>query len=151
MFAKGSNDDLFGASRPYGSWSAYGNSKLALMHLTGEIQRRYADSSGLRSVCLHPGAVFTKVADKGLAGTGAIESFRKALSPVEAFFLLTPEEGAQTVLHCATQPQLSWGGYYVACAAEETNADARNAEVGGRLWKATEAWVDSGCPPAKSG
>jgi NAD(P)-dependent dehydrogenase (short-subunit alcohol dehydrogenase family) len=141
LHVKGSNDDLFETTRPYNSWTAYGNSKLALVHMTTELQRRYANESHLQAYCLHPGSVFTNVAAKGLAGTGLVEKVRNALSPVEAFFLKTPEEGAQTQIHCATQPQLRGGLYYEECQPSEASKDAAAAEVAARLWSETEAWV----------
>jgi len=139
---KGSNEDLFGRTRPYNSWKAYGSSKLALMHMTTELQRRYAETSHLQAYCLHPGAVRTKVADKGLAGTGWIEKVRKALSPLEAFFLKTPEEGAQTQIHCSTQPGLRGGLYYRDCEPAQPSKDAEDAQVAARLWEQTAAWLD---------
>ena len=143
LHAKGSNDDLFKRTRPYNSWTAYGNSKLALVHMTTELQRRYADASHVQAYCLHPGSVLTNVADKGLEGTGWIEKARKALSPVEAFFLKTPEEGAQTQIHCATRPQLPGGLYYQECKPFEPSKDAKDVRVAGRLWAETESWVGS--------
>ena len=141
LYVRGSNDDLFEVTRPYNSWAAYGNSKLALMHMATELQRRYAESSHVQAYCLHPGSVLTHVADKGLQGTGLIERVRNALTPIEAFFLKTPEEGAQTQIHCATYPRLPGGPYYVECSAVEPSADARNAQVAARLWTETKAWV----------
>jgi retinol dehydrogenase-12 len=141
LHKKGSNDDLFEVTRPYNSWAAYGNSKLALMHMTTELQRRYAEKSRLQAYCLHPGSVFTHVADKGLEGTGVIEKVRSALSPVEAFFLKTPDEGAQTQIHCATYPRLPGGLYYEDCRPAEASKDAQDAGVAARLWAETEAWV----------
>ncbi len=141
LHAKGSNDDLFEVTRPYNSWTAYGNSKLALVHMTNELQRRYAEESHLHSYCLHPGSVFTNVAAKGLAGTGLIERVRDALSPIEAFFLKTPEEGAQTQIYCATHPALPGGLYYEECRSSQASRDAAAADVATRLWSETEAWV----------
>jgi len=141
LHVKGSNDDLFERTRPYNSWTAYGNSKLALMHMTNELQRRYAEDSHVQAYCLHPGSVFTRVADKGLEGTGAIEKVRSALSPVEAFFLKTPEEGAQTQIHNATHPRLPGGLYYEDCRPAEASKDTEDTGVAARLWAETEAWV----------
>jgi NAD(P)-dependent dehydrogenase (short-subunit alcohol dehydrogenase family) len=140
LHAKGSNDDLFKRTRPYNSWTAYGNSKLALVHMTIELQRRFAKSH-LQAYCLHPGSVFTNVANKGLAGTGLIEKVREGLSPLEAFFLKTPEEGAQTQIHCATRPELPGGLYYQECKSAEPSKDAKDGRVASRLWAETESWV----------
>jgi NAD(P)-dependent dehydrogenase (short-subunit alcohol dehydrogenase family) len=141
LHVKGSNDDLFGATRPYRSWEAYGNSKLALMHMTNELQRRYAHKSHVQAYCLHPGSVFTNVAGRGLEGTGIIEKARNALSPVEAFFLKTAEEGAQTQIYCASQPRLRGGLYYEECKPAEASKEAANAEIAARLWNETQAWL----------
>ena len=143
LYVKGSNEDLFERTRPYNSWAAYGNSKLALMHMTNELQRRYTEKSHVQAYCLHPGSVFTNVADKGLEGAGVIEKVRNALSPIEAFFLKTPEEGAQTQIHCATYPRLTGGLYYVECQPAEARKDAQDTGIAARLWAATEAWVEA--------
>ena len=143
LYVKGSNEDLFERTRPYNSWTAYGNSKLALMHMTSELQRRYTEKSHVQAYCLHPGSVFTNVADKGLEGAGVIEKVRNALSPIEAFFLKTPEEGAQTQIHCATYPRLAGGLYYVECQPAEARKDAQDTGIAARLWAATEAWVEA--------
>lgn len=141
LHSKGSNDDLFEVTRRYNSWTAYGNSKLALVHMTTELQRRYAKKSHLQAYCLHPGSVFTNVAAKGLEGTGLVEKVRNALSPIEAFFLKTPEEGAQTQIYCATHPGLRGGLYYQECQPSEASNDAEAEEVAARLWAETGAWA----------
>src|SRR6185295_9523929 len=62
LHAKGRNDALFAPLSPYDSWTAYGTSKLALVHATFELDRRMA-SSHVRATCLHPGAVYSRIAD----------------------------------------------------------------------------------------
>jgi retinol dehydrogenase-12 len=143
LLIKGANEDLFGTTRPYGSWAAYGNSKLALTHMTMELQRRFADSAHLQAYCLHPGSVLTKVADKGLEGVGWAGKLRTALAPIEAFFLKTREEGAQTPIHCATHPGLVGGRYFEDCKVVDAGADAQDADVAARLWTETEAWLEA--------
>ncbi len=138
---KGTNAGLFDAPQPYNSWNAYGLSKLALVHATFELQRRYAAASKVQAYCLHPGAVFTNIAAKGLAGNRVIESVRDALAPVEGFFLLTPEEGAQTQIHCATRPQLTGGLYYEKCRMAWPSKEAQDRQAAARLWDETEAWM----------
>ena len=141
LHRKGTNAGLFEPPRPYDSWVAYGLSKLALVHATFELQRRYAAASKVQAYCLHPGAVFTNIAARGLAGNRVIEGMRNALAPVEGFFLLTPEEGAQTQIHCATQPRLAGGLYYDKCRPGQPSAEALDQGVAARLWDDTEAWI----------
>lgn len=142
LHARGSNAALFAAPPRYNSWNAYGTSKLALVHASFELQRRYA-AAKVQAYCLHPGAVFTNIAGKGLAGNRMIEAVRNALSPVEGFFLMNPEEGAQTQIHCATCPGLAGGLYYDKCRPAPPSTDALDAGVGGRLWEETQAWVET--------
>ncbi|WP_051277952.1 SDR family NAD(P)-dependent oxidoreductase [Solimonas flava] len=136
LHARGRNDGLFAPLQPYNAWVAYGVSKLALVHATAELQRRYG-GDGLGAYCLHPGAVYTNIAAKGLAGQRTVEALRRTLAPVEAFFLRTPDEGAQTSLYCATQPDLAGGGYFRDCRPARPSADARDAAVAARLWTQT--------------
>ena len=138
---KGSNAGLFEGPQPYNSWTAYGLSKLALVHATFELQRRHAAASKVQAYCLHPGAVFTNIAARGLAGNRVIEGVRNALAPVEGFFLLTPEEGAQTQILCATKPQLTGGLYYEKCRMAWPSKEAQDRRAAARLWDETEAWV----------
>ncbi|MDB5986996.1 MAG: family NAD(P)-dependent oxidoreductase, partial [Nevskia sp.] len=142
LHSKGSNAGLFESLQPYNSWVAYGNSKLALVHASFELQRRHASTDRLQAYCLHPGAVFTNIADKGLSGNPLLERLRKTFAPVEAFFLLTPEEGAQTQVYCASAAELSGGHYYRACAIAKPSADSGNAGVSSRLFSDTQAWAD---------
>lgn len=143
LHVKGLNANLFAPSTAYNSWVAYGTSKLALVHASKEIQRRFAASDRLQAYCLHPGAVFTNIADKGLSGNPLLESIRRMMAPIERFFLLTPEEGAQTQLHCATAPRLESGRYYVKCRAAEASPASQDATVAQKLWDDTAAWVES--------
>lgn len=143
LHARGSNAGLLAPPARYNSWDAYGRSKLALVHATFELQRRHAQSSHLQAYCLHPGAVLTNIADKGLAGNPAIETVRKALAPVEALFLLTPEEGAQTSVHCATHPQAQGGLYYERCRPAQPSREAGDAQAAARLWDSTQAWLQT--------
>jgi NAD(P)-dependent dehydrogenase (short-subunit alcohol dehydrogenase family) len=141
LHARGSNAGLFAPQPRYNSWVAYGLSKLALIHATTELQRRHG-AQGLRACCLHPGAVYTNIAGKGLAGNPLVEALRKALAPVERFFLLTPEEGAQTQLHCATAPDAAGGLYYRNCAPAQPSADAQDSGAARRLWQQTQTWLE---------
>ncbi|MBK8289490.1 MAG: SDR family NAD(P)-dependent oxidoreductase [Cellvibrionales bacterium] len=142
LHSKGFNAGLSG-SYTYNSWTAYGMSKLALVHATFELQRRYGGTDHVQAYCLHPGAVFTNIADKGLAGNGWLQAVRHALSPVERFSLLTPEEGAQTSIHCASHPDAAGGQYYQQCRPRASSVDSCDATVAGRLWDKTISWIGS--------
>lgn len=142
LHARGSNAGLFAPQQKYNSWVAYGLSKLALVHASFELQRRHG-ATGLRAYCLHPGAVYTNIAGKGLAGNPLLEKARNSLAPIEAFFLLTPEEGAQTQLHCATAADAAGGLYYRNCRPAPPSADALDAQASGRLWEQTATWLRS--------
>jgi NAD(P)-dependent dehydrogenase (short-subunit alcohol dehydrogenase family) len=141
LHSKGSNADLFGMQRPYNSWLAYGNSKLALMHASFELQRRHGAAEGLRSYCLHPGAVYTNIADRGLSGNPRLEALRRAFAPVEKLFLLSPEEGAQTSLYCVTNPDAAGGRYYRRCRPANASPDSADQAVAERLYAQAQAWV----------
>ncbi len=143
LHEKGRNENLFGPAAPYNSWVAYGTSKLALVHACKEIQRRHAHGDHVQAYCLHPGAVFTNIADKGLSGNPALESVRRAMAPIERFFLLTPEEGAQTQIHCATAPRLEGGHYYVKCRTAESSPASHDSAVARQLWDSTASWVET--------
>ena len=138
LHRQGNNAHLFERPARYNSWKAYGNSKLALVHATFELQRRYPS---LRAYCLHPGAVYTGIASKGLAGHPFIARVRRALAPIESFFLLTPEEGAQTSVHCATSPGLEGGRYFRNCEVAVPSTDANDVRVSARLMDDTQAWI----------
>lgn len=143
LHSKGYNKGLFDPStRPYNSWEAYGLSKLGLVHMTGEIQRRFAASDGVQAYCLHPGGVYTNVAAKGLENTGLIEKVRNALGPIEAFFLLTPLEGAQTQIHCATAADAAGGLYYKNSRPAKASSEIADTDVAQRLWEQTQDWAE---------
>jgi NAD(P)-dependent dehydrogenase (short-subunit alcohol dehydrogenase family) len=140
LHLRGRNAHMFSPPPSYSSWNAYGQSKLALVHATHELQDRFR-AAGIRAYALHPGSVYTAIATKGLEGRRLISAVRRALGPVERLFLLTPEEGAQTTLMCATEPDLEGGRYFSACRPVPASDEAEDREVAGRLWKETEALV----------
>jgi NAD(P)-dependent dehydrogenase (short-subunit alcohol dehydrogenase family) len=143
LHTKARNADLFVPHQPYkdyNSWVAYGASKLAMVHMAFELERRFGPE-GLHGYALHPGAVSTNVASAGLAGHATLERIRAGLAPLERSFLLTPNEGAQTSVHCATAQGLAGGRYFVSCAPSEASPEANDAAARVRLWNETEAWA----------
>ena len=57
--------------------------------------------------------------------------------------LLTPEAGAQTVLWCATAPEVQGGGYYERCAVASPSAEVLDEDASARLWEDSARWLVS--------
>lgn len=134
LHSKGANSEFFNPSRPYNSWHAYGQSKLGLIHFSNELQRRYSDK-GLTAYSLHPGAVYTNVANKGLEGHKIIGVIRNIFAPFERFFMLTPQEGAQTSLLCATSKNAVGGKYYRNCRIATPSTEVNDSDMANSLWE----------------
>ena len=137
LHRRGSNEALFQGVRPYDSWAAYGTSKLGLVHHASELGRRHPRVTGY---AVHPGEVYTRIADRGLETSPVLARLRKVLAPVERRILMTPEEGALTTIHCVTTPTLG-AGYYRDCRPTEPSLDAQDSDVAARLWEETAAWL----------
>ena len=130
-------DDLQG-ERSYGMWKAYAQSKLANVLFTRELSRRL---SGCRITvnAVHPGAV--------ASGFGRDHpGFFGKLVAVGAPFLATPEKGARTTLHVATEPGLRGvtGRYFSACREKAPSRAARDDATALRLWQISEAMTRPG-------
>ncbi|MCZ6502184.1 MAG: SDR family NAD(P)-dependent oxidoreductase [Gammaproteobacteria bacterium] len=151
IHSKGSNQALFDPNTPYESWKFYGLSKLAMIHFSHELDRRFAKQHNLQSYCLHPGGAsgtYTDVATKGFEGSPIIGFLRKLGAPIEKLLMSTPEEGAQTQLHCATSPQAEGCHYYFNCEICEASAESKDEEAASRLWRETLDWIN-GLPRAE--
>jgi NAD(P)-dependent dehydrogenase (short-subunit alcohol dehydrogenase family) len=140
LHERGRNAWLFDGVTPYDSWAAYGTSKLALVHEAAEIDRRYG-TAGVHGYSLHPGSVYTHIADRGLETAPALGLLRKLAAPLERRTLLSPEQGAATTVFCATSPLAVPGGYHRHSAAAEASAEALDPATARKLWDATSAWA----------
>ena len=74
---------------------------------------------------------------------GVLGRVRAAFAPIEAAMLLTPEEGAQTQIACATAPGIVGGRYYRDLREAEPNRDALDEAVSRRLWESTANWLST--------
>ncbi len=138
---KGSNQDMLQQTRPYNSWQAYGNSKLAVVHSAFEMQRRFGPDN-IKTYVLHPGSIATNIAHKGLEGAKIFQTLLRMVSKLQMVLMLTPEQGAQTQIYCATQPHVK-PGYYDRSEAGKHNPDADVYQISKSLWDNTEQWVKS--------
>ncbi|GAB3851139.1 SDR family oxidoreductase [Nocardioides maradonensis] len=140
LHRRGSNAALLAGVQPYDSWAAYGTSKLALVHHATELGRRHPR---IATYAVHPGEVYTRIADRGLETSPVLGALRRLAAPLERRALMSPEDGARTTVLCATAPDLA-PGYYRNGAPAEPSADAQDATAAARLWDATAAWLASG-------
>ena len=140
---RGRNARFFGEPVDYHSWQAYGQSKLALVHFSRELQRRYAGRGNLQSVALHPGSSSTNMTFRGLREYPALWRAVRMFAPLEALVLLSPAQGAQTSIMCASTTPIEGGGYYERCAIADASEDASDPRVARRLWKMSQDWVTS--------
>jgi NAD(P)-dependent dehydrogenase (short-subunit alcohol dehydrogenase family) len=127
-------DDLQ-AQKRYIGFVAYGRSKLANLLFTFELARRL-QGTGVTVNAIHPGGVRTGFAQND---PGITRLLWNLLTP----FLRTPEQGAETLIHVATDPALRGrtGGYYADNRLTTASAAAQDVEAQRRLWAASEALV----------
>jgi len=111
----------------------YAVSKLANVLFTKELARRL-EGSKVTTYALHPGVVATDV-------------WRRVPRPfrwVMKKFMVTPEEGAQTSIRCATAPELAseTGRYYDRDGKERRPAKlANDEELAKQLWTKSAEWT----------
>ena len=132
---------MFNDAGDYHSWDAYALSKLALIHFTFEIQRRFAKKYNLQSAAVHPGSVKTNLTQ--------IEEFEGKIgyllnqicSTLASLVLIRPILGAQTSVMCASKYPLQGGSYYARCEIAGSSGDTKDQDVSKLLWDNSDAWV----------
>lgn len=133
-------DDLQ-QEKAYDYGLAYNNSKLAILLLAFELERRSKASGwGITSIAVHPGVARTSLIPDG-PGLDSMEGRRfssGAFPPAE--------EGALSTLYAASAPQASGGVYYGPRGRESRGMpavaqipdQAQNLEAATRLWSELE-------------
>ncbi|XP_038050329.1 retinol dehydrogenase 11-like [Patiria miniata] len=134
------HEDPAVASLLYPHLEGYGISKVANIQFGRELARREV-SSGVVSVSLHPGTIYTPIIWKNLMTAETdlvwIKTLYYTLSPLMWLFFLDEEAGTQTTLHCALDdsiPQLS-GSYFDNSQVMAPSALAEDDELARRLWQ----------------
>jgi NAD(P)-dependent dehydrogenase (short-subunit alcohol dehydrogenase family) len=141
-FGKMRFDDLQG-ERKYGRWAAYGQSKLANLLFTFELDRRLrASGSSVRAIAAHPGYSATH-----LQSAAAPQPDRFLMAISNAIMAQSAEMGALPTLYAATQPGIEGGtyigpdglfeqrGYPTEVKARPSAYDEASAR---RLWEVSE-------------
>ena len=116
----------------YNGLRVYSRSKLANILFTRELARRLA-GTGVTANCLHPGAVATRFGD---SSGGMVGRLFPALRP----FFLSPEKGADTIIHLASSPEVAntTGAYFFKRKITEPSSAAQDDAAAKRLWEASE-------------
>lgn len=140
---QGKNEDLFNDEKTYHPLSAYGRSKLAMIHFSREIERRFAQEYKLHSMAAHPGSVDTNMTRVEIPEGRIGNVLNRISSAVASLVMLHRTHGAQTTVMCASKSPLQGGKYYVRCEAEEPTDECKDEAVSKRLWDRSAAWVET--------
>lgn len=146
-FAKGINfDDLMGEKR-YRAWGAYGQSKLAQLLFTNELQVRLDRiGSSAKSLAAHPGYAATGLYRAPLR-LGHIPFANTLLTQVGSVLGQSAEQGAMPTLFAATAPDLNGDSYIGPNGAGQwkgypqlvdRSAAAMDVQAATRLWLVSE-------------
>ncbi|NLU82381.1 oxidoreductase [Rhodococcus sp. HNM0569] len=135
-------DDLNFERRRYSSWLAYGQSKLANLLFTYELQRRLAaKGSAVKALAAHPGYAATNL-------QGRTEGFMDRLMPLaNKVVAQSADMGALPELYAATAPDV-FGGAYIGPGGPfemrgypkvvASNRKSHDAAVAAGLWELSE-------------
>ena len=133
-------DDLNWKARPYSAWLAYGQSKLANLLFTSELQRRLtAAGSSVKAHAAHPGYSATNL--QGHTGNKIGTPVWMALNRIAG---TTPEYGANPTLYAASMdlPPDSFIGPKFAARGPVSEVGrsplARDTNTARKLWQLSE-------------
>lgn len=131
----------------YHPWTAYQQSKLAMLMFAVELDRRSkAEDWGLTSVAAHPGFARTDLIANGPAGRGGL-LFGIGLRLLEGVLSHSAQAGTLPVLMAATAPTVEGGAYFGPQGWQEMKGPAGPARIAPqapdpdmarRLWAASE-------------
>ena len=122
----------------YAPIGAYTQSKLANILFTYELARRL-DGTGVTANCLHPGLVATNMFRDAPFWMGALLRVARPL-------MLSPKQGAETVIHLASSPEIIGfnGAYFEKCRRVESSRMSYDQRLAKSLWseskRLTQKW-----------
>lgn len=123
-------DDLQ-SERNFRWFQVYGTSKLQNILFTRELAERLR-GSGVTANCMHPGGVGTNFGQN----TGLFKYVMRLARP----FLLTPEQGADTLIYLASAPEVAGisGEYFYKRKVTKTSRAASDTATAKKLWQVSE-------------
>ncbi|EJD38706.1 NAD(P)-binding protein [Auricularia subglabra TFB-10046 SS5] len=128
---------------PYEPWLGYGQSKLANVHFSTELARRYPQ---INAYSVHPGAISTNlmrhITPERAKERDALLERVKNIPDWEPLELKTLEQGCSTTLVAALTPNLEPNGAYLS-DGQVGNPDetTKDAEAARKLWELSEKLV----------
>ena len=125
-------DDLQSA-KSFGARKAYGQSKLCNILFTRELVRRL-QGTRVTANCLHPGFVATRFGDQSGGLMSPLIRFAK-------FFAISPAEGAETIIHLASSPDVveATGQYFYKSVPTTPSSWAQDDRSALLLWQHSAA------------
>lgn len=149
--APGLDIDNLNGERSYSAWSSYGQSKLANILFTNELQKK-ADAAGLdwlATVSLHPGVVDTDLL-RYIVGEDKLQELKESDSfsieslalSATSLFTKTPEQGANTQIFLAAGAggKLVKGAYYDEMKVKDKLGFMKDDEKAQALWVMSEEY-----------
>eukprot|EP00026_Physarum_polycephalum_P014441 Phypoly_transcript_14955.p1 GENE.Phypoly_transcript_14955~~Phypoly_transcript_14955.p1 ORF type:complete len:294 (+),score=41.39 Phypoly_transcript_14955:100-882(+) len=124
------NFDDLDSNKSYNPDTAYGQSKLANLLFTKELNKRLiAKNYPILTNAVHPGIVYS-------------EMFRHyswlvqwAIYPFASVFFSTPKQGAATPVYLATTTDTTSGEYFIDKKPAPSSAESYDTEVARKLWE----------------
>lgn len=142
-------DDING-SKHYNSWTRYGQSKLANILFTRELDRRMkAENRNVISVSLHPGAILGTDLKRhmGLLNTfsGFLALKRGMMIPAFTDGNKSIPMGSSTTVVAALDPNIERAAHYANCQVDTIKVHARASDevLAKRLWDWSDEFVRS--------
>lgn len=119
-------DDMQRRTKSLLGWREYGISKLANVLFVRELARRQSDWD---AYAVHPGMTDTNI-------------FPRIVKPLLRNKLLTPEQGAETVVWCATSDEVAGksGRYWRHLESRPPSEVAQDDELAKELWEKSVSW-----------
>lgn len=139
LHERGTVDGLLGRAPAYDSWAAYGTSKLGLVHHAAWLAEEY-EQHGLRAISVHPGAVSTNIAARGLETRPVLRVLRNLARPLERRVLMSPEASAALLVGLATH-EATPSSYHHKARVADPSAAAQDRAVRAQLMAETRDWL----------
>ena len=127
------------SQRGYSKWAAYGQSKLANLLFTRELQRRFEEAGeDAIAVACHPGYAATELSGRGPKMEGA--RLMGALTALaDRLVAQSAEDGAMPTVYAATSPEVQGGDYIGPSGWQEIKGPPERVEPAGRAKKGEDA------------